>query len=62
MKVRAARDARDLEDIVLLCRVLRLTSITAVLAIADDVWGPGMLRGEGVFVVTQELRDRGFTD
>jgi len=62
MKVRAARDARDLEDIVLLCRVLRLTSITAVLAIADDVWGPGMLRDEGVFVVTQELRDRGFTD
>jgi hypothetical protein len=62
MKVRAARDARDLEDVAILCGLLGLTSTTEVIAVADEVWGPGMLRDESVFVVTSFLRDRGFTD
>jgi hypothetical protein len=61
MKVRAARGERDLHDIAILCERLGLTSIAAVLAVADDVWGPGMLRAESVFVVTESLRDRGFS-
>jgi hypothetical protein len=62
MKVRAARGERDLQDIALLCELLDLTSIVQVLAVADDVWGPGMLRADSIFVVSQGLRDRGFTD
>ena len=62
MKVRAARDTRDLEDISLLCATLGVSSIAAVLAIADDVWGPGMLREESVFLVTVYLRELGFSD
>jgi hypothetical protein len=46
----------------MLCQRLDLTSIAQVLAVADDVWGPGMLRDDSVFVVTQGLRDRGFID
>lgn len=62
MKVRAARGDRDLEDISLLSEQLGIRSISAVLALADDVWGPGMVRAECAFLVTEGLRDRGFAD
>jgi hypothetical protein len=62
MKVRAARGERDLQDIAILCQMLGLTSIEQVLAVADDVWGLGMLRDDCVFVVTQGLLERGFAD
>ena len=61
MKVRAARGERDLEDIVLLARALGIDAIADVIAVADEVWGPGLLREESVFLVSEGLRDRGFT-
>jgi hypothetical protein len=62
MKVRAARDARDLSDIRLLSQELRLDSIAAVFGIANEVWGPDMIREENIFLVTEFLRDEGFRD
>lgn len=62
MKVRAARDARDLDDLILLCHHEGLTSVDAVLAVADDVWGPGMLRDDVVFAVREGLRERGLAE
>lgn len=62
MKVRAARGERDLEDIALLSEQLGVRSIGTVLGIADEVWGPGMVRAECRFLVTEGLRDRGFSD
>lgn len=59
MKARAARDARDLDDISLLCAREGITTVTEVLAIADDVWGPGMLREEAVFTLREGLTERG---
>ena len=59
MKMRAARDARDLDDPLLLCNREDLTSVAEVLAIADDVWGPGMLRDEAIFAVREGLLERG---
>lgn len=59
MKARAARDARDLDDLMLLCRQEGVESVTEALSIADDVWGPGMLRDEVVFAVREGLMDRG---
>lgn len=59
MKARAARDARDLDDLALLCLHAGITDVEAVLAIADEVWGPGMLREEAVFVVREGLAERG---
>lgn len=60
MKVRAARGERDLADIAILAGVLGLSSVGDVLAVADEVWGPGMLRDEVVFAVSEGLKDRGF--
>ena len=62
MKTRAARGDRDTEDILLLCEVLGITSISAALAVADEVWGPGMVRDESVFLVSEALRGAGFSD
>jgi hypothetical protein len=59
MKARAARDARDLDDLMLLCRQEGVESVTEALSIADDVWGPGMLRDEVIFAVREGLMDRG---
>lgn len=59
MKARAARDARDLDDLVLLCRHEGVGSVGDVLGIADEVWGPGMLRDEVVFVLREGLVERG---
>lgn len=59
MKARAARDARDLDDLELLCRRVGVTSVDEVLRIADEVWGPGMLRDEVVFVLREGLSERG---
>ena len=61
MKVRATRGARDLDDVLLLCARLGIGSISAVFDIADDVWGPGMLRPESIFFVTEALAAKGFT-
>jgi hypothetical protein len=62
MKARAARDARDLDDLVLLCSHEGIDRVTEVLAIADAVWGPGMLREETVFAVREGLLDRGMRE
>ncbi len=62
MKIRAARDSRDLSDIRLLCRELHLDSISSAFRIADEVWGPDMIREENTFLVSQFLRDEGFRD
>lgn len=62
MKARAARDARDLDDLLLLCQSTGVTSVAEVLAIADDVWGPGMLREDAVFAVREGLLERGLAD
>lgn len=62
MKVRAARGERDIEDILLLCERLGLTSIAAVFRVADDVWGPGMIRDENVLLVSEALRGAGLGD
>ncbi|MDQ1248134.1 MAG: hypothetical protein QG597_2506 [Actinomycetota bacterium] len=62
MKIRAARGDRDTEDILLLCQVLGIGSISAALAVADDIWGPGMIRDESVFLVSEALRAAGFSD
>ena len=59
MKARAARDARDLDDLILLCHHEGLTSVAEVLAVADDVWGPGLLRDDVVFAVREGLLERG---
>jgi hypothetical protein len=59
MKTRAARDARDLDDLLLLCNHEDLTSVAEVLAIADEVWGPGMLRDDAIFAVREGLLERG---
>jgi predicted nucleotidyltransferase len=59
MKARAARDARDLDDLVLLCRREGVDRVGDVLGIADEVWGPGMLRDEVVFVLREGLTERG---
>ena len=59
MKARAARDARDLDDIVLLCRHLRISSVTEVIALAEDIWGAGMLRDDTVFALRTGLPERG---
>ena len=59
MKARAARDDRDLDDLWVLCRMLDLRSIAEVWAICDDVWGPGMIRGEVVELVAADLAARG---
>ena len=60
MKVRAARGERDLSDILLLCEILGIASVREVLAIADEVWGPDMIREECSFLVRQGLLDAGF--
>lgn len=62
MKARAARDARDLDDLVLLCDRERIDRVADVLAIADEVWGPGMLREETVFAVREGLLSRGMRE
>ncbi len=62
MKARAARDARDLDDLVLLCDREGIDQVTDVLAIADEVWGPGMLRAETVFSVREGLLARGLRE
>lgn len=59
MKARAARDARDLDDLLLLCQREGISRVDEVLAIADDVWGPGMLREDVVFVLREGLAERG---
>ena len=59
MKARAARDARDLDDIALLCEFVGITSVAEVLAVADDVWGAGMLREDTAFVLREGLAERG---
>jgi hypothetical protein len=59
MKARAARDARDLDDLVRLCRREGVDRVGDVLGIADEVWGPGMLRDEVVFVLREGLTERG---
>ena len=59
MKARAARDARDLDDIVLLCRHLGFSSVTEVIALAEDIWGAGMLRDDTVFALRTGLPERG---
>ena len=59
MKARAARDARDLDDIVLLCRHLGISSVTEVIALAEDIWGAGMLRDDTVFALRTGLPERG---
>lgn len=62
MKARAARDARDLDDLALLCGREGIDEVTEVLAIADAVWGPGMLRAETVFAVREGLLERGMRE
>lgn len=59
MKARAARDARDLDDIVLLCQHLDITSVADVIALAEDVWGAGMLRDDTIFALRTGLPERG---
>ena len=59
MKARAARDARDLDDIVLLCEHLGFSSVTEVIALAEDIWGAGMLRDDTVFALRTGLPERG---
>ena len=59
MKARAARDARDLEDLMLLCRHEGISSVEDVMAIADSVWGPGMLREDTLFTLRTGLTERG---
>lgn len=59
MKAPAARDARDLDDIVLLCRHLGISSVTEVIALAEDIWGAGMLRDDTVFALRTGLPERG---
>ena len=59
MKARAARGRRDLDDIWVLCQILGLRAIDEVWAICDDVWGEGMLRGEVIDLVTEDLKARG---
>ena len=59
MKARAARDARDLDDIVLLCRHLEMDSVSQVIALAEDIWGAGMLRDDTVFALRTGLPERG---
>lgn len=59
MKARAARDARDFDDIILLCRHLGATSVSEVIAIAEDVWGAGMLRDDTIFALRAGLPERG---
>ncbi len=62
MKARAARDARDLDDLILLCRLEGIDQVSAVLAIADEVWGPGMLRHDTVFALREGLGERGLRE
>lgn len=62
MKARAARDARDIDDLVLLCDREGIDQVSDVLAIADEVWGPGMLREETVFAVREGLLSRGMRE
>jgi hypothetical protein len=62
MKVRAARGERDVEDILLLCRQAGITQVSAVFEIADQVWGPGMIRADAAFLVAESLRVAGFDD
>ena len=62
MKARAARDARDLDDLVLLCDREGIDQVSDVFAIADEVWGPGMLREETVFAVREGLLSRGMRE
>lgn len=62
MKARAARDARDIDDLVLLCAREDIDQVTQVLAIAEEVWGPGMLREETVFAVREGLLSRGMRE
>lgn len=59
MKARAARDARDLDDLALLCSQEGIGDVDGVVAIADEVWGPGMLRDEVLFVLREGLVERG---
>lgn len=59
MKARAARDARDFDDIILLCQRLGITSVAEVVAVAEDVWGAGMLREDTVFALRTSLPERG---
>ncbi len=59
MKARAARDARDLDDIVLLCGHLGISSVSQVIALAEEVWGAGMLRDDTVFALRTGLPERG---
>ncbi|MFM2437678.1 MAG: hypothetical protein RLZ55_489 [Actinomycetota bacterium] len=60
MKVRAARGDRDVEDILLLCRHLGIARIEEVFAIADQVWGPGMIRDDAQFLVRESLAAAGY--
>jgi len=59
MKARAARDARDLDDLILLCRHEGIASVEEVIAIADSVWGVGMLREDTLFTLRTGLTERG---
>lgn len=59
MKARAARDARDLDDIVLLCKHVGITSVDEVIALAEAVWGAGMLREDTVFALRTGLPEKG---
>ena len=59
MKARAARDARDLDDIALLCGHLGISSVSHVIALAEEVWGAGMLRDDTVFALRTGLPERG---
>lgn len=61
MKARAAPDARDLDDLVLLCRQEGIARVEAVFAIADEVWGDGMLRDDALFAVREGLMERGLS-
>ena len=54
-----ARDARDFDDILLLCQHLGIASVTEVIAIAEDVWGAGMLREDTIFALRTGLPERG---
>lgn len=62
MKAGAARDARDLDDIVLLCEHLGVDSVTAVIALADEIWGAGMLREDTFFALRTGLTERGLRE
>ena len=59
MKARAARDARDFDDMVLLCQHLEIASVAQVIALAEEVWGAGMLREDTVFALRTGLTERG---